>query len=194
MEWIVQAMDRLGKALFTQHMTTTNARPANPTEAGIRRAIARRSFCTLATTSPKGRPHVAGLIYAEVDGELWLGTLRSSRKARNIAANLHVFVCVAVRRVPVGPPSTIQFASTAELLDYDHPEVVALVGAGRLKPITSHGELALPDGCMIRVAEPEVFHTYGLGLPLHRLIRDPLNASGRVEVGRRTGHQPTATR
>jgi hypothetical protein len=157
------------------------------TTAEVRRAIARRSFCTLATTSPAARPHAAGLVYAEVDGTLWASTLRASRKARNIAANPNVFVCIPVRRVPLGPPSTIQFASTAELLDLDHPEVARLAAAGRLKAITGHGELDLPDGCIVRIAPPRTYHTYGLGLPLHRLIRDPLDASGRVEAEAPTG-------
>jgi hypothetical protein len=39
----------------------------------------------------------------------------------------------------------------------------------------------------VRIAPPWTYHTYGLGLPLHRLIRDPLDASGRVEAEAPTG-------
>jgi hypothetical protein len=165
----------------------------NPTLPAVQRAIARRMFCTLGTASARHRPHAASVIYAEVEGALWLSTMRSSRKARNIAANHHVSISIPVRRLPVGPPSSIQFASTAELRELDDPEALDLAAAGRLKAITGHGELQLDGGCLVRVAPPDTYHTYGLGLPLHRLIRDPLNAAGRVD---RTGaqHRPPVTR
>lgn len=161
-------------------MTITTA---DPRPDDIRRAIARRSFCTLATTSPTGAPHVAAVIYAAIDDVLFVSTRRTSRKARNIAGNPRVFVCIPVRRLPVGPPSSVQFAATAELLRCDEPELRRLVDAGRLKAIVSHGELELADGCFLRITPERRLHTYGLGLPLRRLLRDPLNAAGRVELG-----------
>jgi hypothetical protein len=152
-----------------------------PHLAGIRAAIAKRSFATLGTTSPKQRPHAAGILYAVVDDVLYVSTNRSSRKARNIAANPHVFVSIPVRRMPIGaPPSTIQFAATAELLAVDHPEVVALADAGRLKAITSHGELDLPDGCVVRITPGPTVHTYGLGMSLRALAKNPLDAAATI--------------
>lgn len=148
----------------------------------IRAAIAKRSFATLGTTSPQQRPHAAGILYAAIDDVLYVSTNRSSRKARNIAANPHVFVSIPVRRMPFGaPPSTIQFAATAELLAVDHPDVVALAGAGQLKAITGHGELELPDGCVVRITPGRTIHTYGLGMSLRSLAKNPLDAAGRVE-------------
>jgi len=167
-------------------MTTTTPRPdqtshpANPTLEQVDRAIRRRSFCTLATVSPAGRPHAAGVLYAYAEGALYVSTQRDSRKARNIAANPAVFVWVPVRRVPVGPPSGVQFAAEAELLDNDDTEVRRLAAGGLLKAITGHGELELDGGCFVRIAPGPTIHTYGIGLPLHRLIRDPLNAGGRL--------------
>jgi Pyridoxamine 5'-phosphate oxidase len=144
-------------------------------------ALAKRSFATLATTSPQHRPHAAAVLYAAVDDALYVSTQRSSRKARNIAANPHVFVTVPVRRVPFGaPPSTIQFAATAELLAGDDPNVASLARAGRLSAITSHGELDLPDGCIVRILPGSTFHTYGLGMSLRALAKNPLDAAGRV--------------
>jgi hypothetical protein len=154
---------------------------ATPTYDEVSRAIAKRSFATLGTTSPRQRPHAAGVLYAEVDGLLYVSTLRTSRKARNIAANPNVFVSIPVRRVPFGaPPSTVQFAATAELLPVDHPDVTALAVAGRLKAITGHGELELPDGCVVRITPAATFHTYGIGMSLRALGKDPLNAAGKV--------------
>lgn len=180
-------MDPLTATLFTGPMTTTAASPdavqyASPRADEVARAVARRSFCTLATTSASGRPHVAGVLYVTVADALFVSTRRGSRKARNIAANPHVFVCVPVRRLPVGPPSTVQFGADAEVLAVDDPEIVGLVAAGRLRRITSHGELDLPDGCFLRITPGQTLHTYGLGLPLRRLIRHPLEAGGRVDL------------
>lgn len=164
-------------------MTPQNARDepaAAPQPAEVLRAIGRRSFCTLATVSPAGRPHVAGVLYELVDRELFVGTVRTGRKARNVAADPRVGVCVPVRRLPVGPPASVHFQSAAEILTPDDPALLALVEAGRLKKITGHGELELADGCFLRIPLPARLLTYGLGLPLRRLISDPLNAAGCV--------------
>lgn len=152
-----------------------------PTHREIQAAIVKRSFATLGTTSVAQRPHAAGVLYAEVDGLLYVSTLRSSRKARNIEANPHVFVSIPVRRIPFGaPPSTIQFAATAEVLAVDHPHVLALARAGKLKAITSHGELELPDGCILRITPGRTIHTYGLGMSLRALAKNPLDAAARL--------------
>jgi general stress protein 26 len=145
--------------------------------------LAKRSFCTLATTSNDNHPHVAGVVYAYVDGALYVSTQRSSRKARNLSENQNVFVCVPVRRMPFGPPpSTVQFASTATILSSDHPEIVDLAKRGRIKAITSHGERDMPDGCFLRIDPPKLYLTYGLGMSLRRLAKDPLNAAGRLAL------------
>ncbi len=161
---------------FNAYMTTIN-------QDLITRTLAKRSFCTLATTSSAARPHVAGVVYAFVDGMLYVSTTRSSRKARNIAQNPNVFICVPVRRMPFGPPpSTVQFASTAFIVPTDHPEIRELANAGRLKNVTSHGELEMADGCFVRIETPATYLTYGLGMSLRDLARDPLNAAGRLPV------------
>jgi hypothetical protein len=153
------------------------------TEDQLQRLIARRSFCTLATTSSAGRAHVAGVLYVADGTTLYVNTLRTSRKARNLAANPRASVCIPVRRLPFGPPSSIQFAATAELLDVDDAGIRSLLAAGTLKPITSHGELDLPDDCFVRLTPALLVTTYGLGMPLRRLIRNPLDAGGAVDLG-----------
>jgi len=148
----------------------------------VRRAIGRRSFCTLATTSAAGRPHVAGVLYDVVDGQLYVNTLRSSRKARNLDAHPQAAICIPVRRLPIGPPSSIQFQADVEVLAVDHPDVVALAAAGQLRSTTGHGELDEPSGCFLRITPTGRLATYGLGLSLWALLRDPLHASGHVDL------------
>lgn len=164
------------------HATPTHATPArhSPDPAHVERAIGKRSFATLATVSPKGRPHVAGVMYELVAGRMYVNTQRTTRKARNVAANPHVAVAIPVRRVPVGPPSLVHFQATAEVLAIDDPHVLELLDAGELTAITSHGELGLPDDCFVRIALPARLHTYGLGMSLRELIRNPLDAAGAV--------------
>ena len=120
------------------------------------------------------------MLYAYTEGVLYVSTARESRKAQNIAANPDVFVVIPVRRVPVGPPSSLQFSATAEILDRSDTEIHRLAAQGSLKAITGHGELELDGGCFLRIMPRATIHTYGIGLPLIRLIRDPLNAAGTV--------------
>jgi hypothetical protein len=155
---------------------------ARPRLEQVVRAIARRSFATLGTSSTRGRPHVAGVLYAAVDTTLFVHSSRTTRKVRNIAENPRVFVCIPVRRLPVGPPSSVQFEAMADIVAMDDPAIVALVKAGRLKNITGHGELDLPEGCFLRISPAPRINTYGLGMSLWQLLRDPLNAGGSVEL------------
>ena len=164
--------------------TNTLVQPTlvHPDPSLVRRAMARRSVANLATVSASGRPHGATVLYQLVDDALYVSTMRDSRKARNVAATGLASVVIDVRRLPVGPPASIQFQSTAELLANDDPGIVRLRTAGRLDRITSHGELELPGGCILRVALPARVHTYALGMSLWRVLRDPLNAAGEAEL------------
>ena len=90
----------------------------------VMRTIARRDFCMVATVSPAGRPHVAGVVYSAVGSSLWIHTVTTSRKARNIIANPHVAVSIPFRRLPAGPPFTIHFQARAQLVAMDDPDVI----------------------------------------------------------------------
>lgn len=155
---------------------------AKPQLGRVIRTVTRRSFCTLATASATNRPHVAGVLYAADDHVLYVSTPARESKGTQCGREPRVFVCIPVRRLPMGPPSTVQFAATADILMPNDPEIARLVNSGRLKGITSHGELDLPDGCFLRITPDRTLHAYGLGLPIRRLIRDPLHAGGRVEL------------
>ncbi len=164
--------------------TTTTATTAQTTRQRetVRKAIAKGGFCTLATSSAANRPHVDGVLYAEADGSLYLSTMENSVKARNVRANPNIAVTIPIRRLPVGPPSTVQFQGTAEVLALTDPRIVALAASGKLKPITSHGELDLPGGCFIKITPARRVNTFGVGVSLLKLVRDPLNVAGSVEL------------
>lgn len=140
----------------------------------VRRAIAKNSFCTLATSSAENRPHVAGVLY--------VNTTDSSIKVRNIRKNPRVAVSIPVKRYPLLPPFLVQFRGRADVFSADDTEIVALVKAGRLKKISSHGELDKPGSCFIRPIPARRVTTFGVGVPLRQLMRDPLNAGGSVEL------------
>jgi hypothetical protein len=163
-------------------MSESTHTPVRPRRERVVKTIARRSFATLGTSSAKGRPHVAGVLYATVDTTLYVHSARTTRKVRNVAENPRVYVCIPVRRLPVGPPSSVQFEAMAEIVAMDDPVIVGLVEAGRLKKITAHGELEFPEGCFLRITPAPRINTYGLGMSLWRLARDPLNAGGSVEL------------
>lgn len=146
----------------------------------IRRVIERKSFATIATTSPAGRSHSAGIIYAHADGDLWVHTMRSSRKARNIADNPHVGVCIVYRRLPVGPPFTVHFQATADLVPMDHGTVRPLIDSGQLKSIIGHGAIEMDGACFVRIRPGSILHSFGPGVSTIDLIRHPLTSGGRT--------------
>lgn len=167
----------------TTQPTTTDQAPLTLDAEFIREAIAKRSFATLATTSDEGWPHAAGVLYATSGDALYVSTMGSSRKARNIRSNPKVAVTVPVRRAPVGPPSTILFQTTARVLDLEDPGLRSAAASGDLKAVTGHGELELPGGVFLEIALPRKVVTYGLGMSLLSLMRDPMHAAGVAHLG-----------
>ena len=113
---------------------------------------------------------------------LFVSTDSGSRKARNVAANGLAAVAIAVRRLPVGPPASIQFQTSAEVLSTDDPQIQRLVAAGSLGRITAHGELDLDGACFLRLSLPSRVVTYALGMSLWRVVRHPLDLAGEVSL------------
>lgn len=149
----------------------------------VRRAISKHSFCTLATSSPLNRPHVVGVLYVAVDKVLYVATLEDSKKVRNIRENPRVGVCIPVHRYPMAPPFSVQFEAAAEVLSPQDPTITSLVRARQLNKITSHGELDEPRTCFLRLTPGRKIFTYGVGVPLRTLLRDPLHANRTFDLG-----------
>jgi general stress protein 26 len=153
----------------------------NSRRAAVADVIANNSFCTLATSSADNRPHVAGVLYALVGRDLYINTDTTSRKARNIAENQQVAVCIPVQVDPQGPPFTATLQGTAATLQNDDPEIVRLVADGSLAAVTSHGELERPGTCFVKISPGRRVATYGIGVSQEELAADPLSAFGSVE-------------
>ena len=145
-------------------------------------AIAGNSFCALATASAANRPHVVGVMYVAVDNVLYVGVDDSSIKARNIRQNPHVAVCIPVSQGPGIPPFCVQFQATAELHAPRDPAVAGLIGDGRLAAITGHGVLDDPETRIVRITPGRRVATYGVGLSLEEVMRDPIHASRSVTL------------
>jgi hypothetical protein len=152
-------------------------------ERRIRSAIDARSFAVVSTVSAAGHPHAAGVVYANDGLDLYISTHRTSRKARNVAANGRAAIVVPVRRLPIGPAFEIHYQATARLLANDDPQVTALVERGVLAAITKHGELDEPDSCVVEIRPTGRLHTYGLGVSPLAVARDPLHVgAGMVDL------------
>lgn len=151
------------------------------------KVLRKKHFCTLATSSPAGHPHVAGVIYQWVEGSMWIHSMASSRKARSIAANGRAAVTVPFRKLPAGPPFTIHFQADARIVPMDSPEARTLCDAGKLAAIAGHGALDEPDGCFVKITPTAMIHSYGTGASIVGLIRDPLNnGAGRFRLAAET--------
>jgi hypothetical protein len=122
------------------------------------------------------------VLYAAVEGLLYVSTLHTSVKARNVRANGRVAVCIPVRRFPVGPPFHVALQGQAELCPRDDPRIGRLLEGKRLKRITSHGELDHPDSCFLIITPGRRVASYGLGVPVRQLLRDPIHANRSLEL------------
>jgi len=166
---------------MTALTSSTAFDPARQLEI-VRRAIARRSFCVLATTSAAGRPHAVGVLYAAAGTTLYLLVSEDSIKVRNVRENPRVAVCIPVRRWPFGPPMAVQFQATARVLTAQDPPVRELLAERRLKRITGLGAGDAPGTRFLQITPGRRVSTYGLGVPLRRLLRDVSQGQRSVEL------------
>jgi general stress protein 26 len=173
----------------TETTSIRRATAAGPSLAKkVQKIIAGRSFCSLATATRDGKPHIVGIMYKFVNGHLYFATGTSTKKARNIKDNPNVAIHISVRRytVPVGPPDSLQFSGTAQILSREDPEIVSLLNAGKLKSITGFGVLKEPDLCFLKIKPSRTMHTYGIGVPLLQFLRDVANADRTVVLSERS--------
>lgn len=162
-------------------MSTANSSETVNDREAVWDAIRGNSYCTLATSS-NNRPHVAGILYEVVGRDVYVTAFNDSKKARNVAENPWVAVCVPVMEHPEAPPFSIQFQGRAEILPQDHPEIVRLLGEGGMPTIAGHGVLDDPRSVFIRITPGKRANVYGVGAPLEELMANPTAAIRSVEL------------
>lgn len=158
--------------------------PATLTTGQVWREIERSFFAVLGTVNPKGEPRTAGIAYAARDRRLYVGTDRSSLKAKNVRGNPGVSLTVTIDRRPFYlwwakiPPAVITFRGRAVLRERGEvdPEIPRKLMSG-----LEMSEEALAGAVFIEVTPEGHFSTYGVGVPLKTMLR-PEEAWGRVAV------------
>lgn len=154
--------------------------PESKEQKAVREAIERSFFCALATSSAENRPHVVGVVYVFTGGILYIHTVDTGIKARNIRQNRRVAVCIPVQGNPDAPPFCVQFQATAEVCSLQDPRIAELLAGGQLEKIAGHGLLDVPGSCILRVVPGRRIATYGIGMSLEEVMRDPVHASRTV--------------
>jgi hypothetical protein len=149
----------------------------------IRKEMSKRTFLTLATASQEMRPHVVGLRYVMIGDALYVTMHDDSVKARNIGANPRVAVCIPAKKVPLFPPFVVQFQGTATLLPVTDQRIQNLFAAGRLKGIISAKDFHEdPKTTFARIVPNKRVFSYGLGVSLLQIVRQPTTAMRGVEL------------
>jgi nitroimidazol reductase NimA-like FMN-containing flavoprotein (pyridoxamine 5'-phosphate oxidase superfamily) len=149
----------------------------------IRKEMAKRTFCTLATASTEMRPHVVGMRYVMIGEALYVTIHEDSVKARNIRENPRVAVCIPAKKVPFFPPFVVQFQGTATLLSVTDQRIQDLFAAGRLKGIISAKDFHEdPKTAFARIVPARRLSSYGLGVSLLQIVKTPTSAIRSVDI------------
>lgn len=126
----------------------------------------------------------AGIVYVVRDHKLYIGTDKTTWKAKHIAQNPHVSMTIPIaKRIPFAPwvkipAATITFSGMARVLCRDEYSEEIMQTIFRGMEVT---EEKLAGTCIIEVTPNGDFVTYGVGIPLMQM-RDPERARGRASV------------
>jgi hypothetical protein len=153
------------------------------TSAEIWHVLQRHSFAVLAYRTPAGEPRSSGVVYAAMDGHLYVVVAPDSWKARHVPLSGRVAVTVPVQRgkllsllFPI-PPATISFHGSAVML---------ATGSGRGRAVLDRLRSLLPPerqahAVLLELTPEDAFVTYGLGVSLGQM-RHPELARARVPI------------
>ena len=146
--------------------------------------VEKRLFAVLSYVNPKGQARSAGIVYVVKDRVLYVGTEKSSWKAKHIRLNPNVALNVTIaKRIPFMPwikipHATIAFNGTARVLPASEtdPKIIKSL----LHGMVDDPEL-IADTCVLAIQPTGHFVTYGVCVPLMDM-RDPKKARGRIPV------------
>ena len=158
--------------------------PARVTTDLVWNEIEKHVFAVLSYVNPKGQARSAGIVYIVKDRVVYVGTDKSSWKAKHIGRNPNVALNVTIaKRLPFMPwikipAATIAFNGTACVLPANEtdPQIVKAL----LKGMVDDPEL-FAGTCVLAIEPTGNFVTYGVGVPLLDM-RDPKKAMGRTPV------------
>jgi Pyridoxamine 5'-phosphate oxidase len=146
-------------------------------------ALTKASFAVVSYVTPAGEPRSSGVVYKAAGRRLYTAVAPDSWKARHVAATGRVAVTVPVRRggllslvTPI-PPATVSFHGAATVHPAGSPQATALLK--ELRSLVPQARRA--RACVIEIFPEEAFLTYGLGVPLLKML-DVTAARARVPV------------
>lgn len=146
--------------------------------------VEKQMFAVLGMVTARGEARTAGIVYLVEGRELYIGSGKSSWKARHIRQNPNVSLTVTIsKRIPFMPwipipAATITFQGEARVLDVEDVDAEVHRRLTRGMEIDSDW---LSKQCTIRVRPKGHFVTYGVGVSL-RTMRNPEKSRGRVPV------------
>jgi len=162
--------------------------PSERSFAFIEAQLRKKTFGVLSTISPGGSSQTTGIIYAlsppGAAFRLYLITVRSYLKARNIARNPQVSFLVPYPHtlLPFVPASCISFSATAEIAPLDDPEGRAAFATNRILRMNLAETDSFEDGVFLRIRPKRSMHCYGIGIGLMTIARNPAEAGYSVEI------------
>ncbi|MGI0078673.1 MAG: pyridoxamine 5'-phosphate oxidase family protein [Nitrososphaerales archaeon] len=158
---------------------------SNLTWNTVKKELRKRSYGIISTISKDGRPHSTGILYATSNVDqfcLYVLTDKSSAKARNITHNPNISFVVPIPRrlLRFIPPGSVQFQGTAEIVPLSEDVRKAFSRSIALRQTL--GSASTDDSCFVKIIPDTVVFTYGLGVSLMQLVRNPDSAVGKVRI------------
>lgn len=143
----------------------------------------RQLFAVLGMVNRRGEARTSGIVFRAFQRKLYIGTEKTSWKAKHVARNPHVSMTVCIpKRVPFMPfipipAATITCNGSARVLALSEapPEVVHYLLRGLQETPQAQGM------CIIEVTPHGDFVTYGVGVSL-LTMRKTQEARGRAPV------------
>jgi hypothetical protein len=147
--------------------------------------IEKNLFGVIGMVTKENESRTVGIVYVVQDRRLYIGTGKTTWKAKHIAQNPHVSLTIPVHKgIPLLPmikipAATITFCGEAKIIapEETSPEILQAVYRGM-----AEDPERMADTCLIEVTPLKDFITYGIGVSLMQM-RDPEQARGRAPVG-----------
>ncbi|KWX22522.1 pyridoxamine 5'-phosphate oxidase [Mycolicibacterium wolinskyi] len=155
-------------------------------------AIRSQRCGTLATLDREGRPHATEVVYAlsprSTPLMLYVTTRTTTAKAKNIRRDAEVAFVIPVphRTIALFPPGAVQFQATAELVGTNDTAALAAFQATWFLRRILRAEQRILAGtdemCFIAIRPHDTLFSYGIGMSVPAILRQPRQAVGRVQL------------